>query len=77
MLSAFTKATIANNNITTFDSMFIAVSERTTRTVDGQVKSMQVQCQVKNYATVRAQFIFSNFEFLMTIIWNYYTISDN
>lgn len=42
--------------------------ERTTRTVDGQVKSMQVQCQVKNYATVRAQFIFSNFEFLMTII---------
>lgn len=41
--------------------------ERTTRTVDEQVKTMQVQRQVKNFATVHAQFIFSNFEFLMII----------
>lgn len=41
--------------------------DRTTRTVNGQVKMMQVQHQVKNFATVRAQFIFSNFEFLMII----------
>lgn len=42
--------------------------ERTTRTVDGQVKTMQVQHQVKNYATIRALFIFSNFKLLIIII---------